>query len=41
MPYKDPNNYNWLVGILISVMTLLGTAASCAYKELNGEHISW
>ncbi|MEY8501355.1 phage holin family protein [Proteus faecis] len=41
MPYKDPNNYNWLVGVLISVMTLLGTAASCAYKALNGEHISW
>lgn len=41
MPYKDPGNYNWLVGMLISIMTLLGTAASCAYKVLNGEKISW
>lgn len=41
MPYKDPNNYNWLVGVLITMMTMLGTSASCAYKALNGEKISW
>lgn len=41
MPYQDPGNHSWLVGILISIMTPLGTAASCAYKMLNGEKISW
>ena len=41
MPYKDPDSYNWIVAAFISVMAFLGTAASCAYKALNGERISW
>ncbi|HIH4317545.1 TPA: phage holin family protein [Morganella morganii] len=41
MPYKDPGNHSWFAATLISIMTLLGTAASCAYKMLNGEKISW
>lgn len=38
---NDPNNYGWFSSLLIVIMTLLGTAASCAYKALNGEVISW
>ena len=41
MPYKDPHNLNWFRELLILLMTMLGVAASYAYKVLNGEKFSW
>lgn len=37
MPYKDPNNINWLTALLVSLMALFGSIASYANKVLNGE----
>ncbi|MGV3169831.1 phage holin family protein [Proteus vulgaris] len=37
MPYKDPNNMNWLTALFISLMTLFGSIASYANKVLKGE----
>ncbi|WP_368877291.1 holin [Providencia vermicola] len=41
MPHRDPNNYSWFREVLILLMTMLGVAASYAYKVLNGERFSW
>lgn len=41
MPHRDPNNYSWFREVLILLMTILGVAASYAYKVLNGEKFSW
>lgn len=41
MPHRDPNNYSWFRELLILLMTMLGVAASYAYKVLNGERFSW
>nr|WP_115065731.1 phage holin family protein [Proteus penneri] len=38
MPYKDPNNYTF-IGVLITLMTFLGNAASFAYRILKGEKV--
>ncbi|HIE0659271.1 phage holin family protein [Providencia rettgeri] len=37
MPYKDPNNINWLTIMLVGFMTILGSIASYANKLLKGE----
>ncbi|ATG18046.1 holin [Providencia alcalifaciens] len=37
MPYKEPNNINWLTVILVGVMTFFGGTASYANKVLKGE----
>lgn len=42
MPHRDINNVDvgWFREALIFVMTILGVAASYAYKVLNGEKFS-
>lgn len=37
MPYKDPNNINWLTIILGCLMAFFGGVASYANKFLKGE----
>ena len=37
MTIKNPDNVNWLVVIVLYVITLLGSLASYSYEILNGK----